>query len=133
MFAFGFFGEDNMALSAAWFPIIVGSIAFAGPSGMQQMWYTLQLRDSGAAMGAHIPKVKGLAHAGETETMPSRGFMFDTSDPEEMENWKGWRKWVTFDAFLLFWGITMMVTISFTLDRAGCGAGEPRRRQARPG
>jgi len=115
MFAFGYFGDDNLALSAAWFPIIVGSIAFAGPSGMQQMWYTLQLRDSGAAMGSHIPKVKGLAHAGDTETMPSRGYMFDTSDPEEMENWKGWRKWVTFDAFLLFWGITMMVTISFTL------------------
>jgi hypothetical protein len=72
MFAFGFLGEDNMALSAAWFPIIVGSIAFAGPSGMQQMWYTLQLRDSGAAMGSHIPKVKGLAHAGDTETMPSK-------------------------------------------------------------
>ena len=30
--------------------------------------------------------------------MPSRGFMFDTDDAEEMEKWKGWRKWVTFDA-----------------------------------
>jgi len=113
MFAFGYI--PDAANTATWFPVIVGSIAFAGPSGMQQMWYTLQLRDSGAGMGAHIPKIRGLAHANEAETMPSRGFMFDTEDAEEMRKWKGWRKWVTFDALLLFWGITMLVTISFTV------------------
>jgi hypothetical protein len=113
MFAFGYFPDK--AMSAAWFPIIVGSIAFAGPSGMQQMWYTLQLRDSGAGMGSHIPKIRGLRSSGEAESMPSRGYMFDTEDPEEMKKWKGWRKWVTFDAILLFWGITMLVTISFTV------------------
>jgi hypothetical protein len=113
MFQFGYLPAD--ALSATWFPVIVGSIAFAGPSGMQQMWYTLHLRDSGAGMGSHIPKVRGLRHAGKEEEMPSRGFMFDTSDPTEMAKWKGWRRWVTFDALLLFWGITMLVTISFTV------------------
>ena len=113
MFAFGYLPDK--AMTAAWFPVIVGACAFAGPSGMQQMWYTLQLRESGAGMGAHIPKVRGLAHAGDTEAMPSRGFMFDTEDAEEMEKWKGWRKWVTFDAVFLFWGITMLVTISFTI------------------
>jgi hypothetical protein len=113
MFAFGYFPDK--AMSAAWFPIIVGSIAFAGPSGMQQMWYTLQLRDSGAGMGSHIPKIRGLRSSGEAESMPSRGYMFDTEDPEEMKKWKGWRKWVTFDALLLFWGITMLVTVSFTV------------------
>ncbi len=82
---------------------------------MQQMWYTLQLRDSGAGMGAHIPKIRGLRSAGEAESMPSRGYMFDTEDPEEMKKWKGWRRWVTFDALLLFWGITMLVTVSFTV------------------
>ncbi|WP_329092126.1 MULTISPECIES: Nramp family divalent metal transporter [unclassified Streptosporangium] len=113
MFAFGYLPQQ--ALSEAWFPVIVGSIAFAGPSGMQQMWYTLHLRDSGAGMGAHIPAVRGLRHAGEEEAMPSRGFMFDTNNPEEMRKWKGWRRWVTFDALLLFWGITMLVTVSFTV------------------
>ena len=113
MFSFGYLPEK--ALSEAWFPIIVGSIAFAGPSGMQQMWYTLQLRDSGAGMGAHIPKIRGLRASGEAESMPSRGFMFDTEDKEEMEKWKGWRRWVTFDALFLFWGITMLVTVSFTV------------------
>jgi hypothetical protein len=113
MFAFGYLPQE--ALTAAWFPVIVGSIAFAGPSGMQQMWYTLHLRDKGAGMGTHIPKIRGLRHADEEETMPSRGFMFDTDDAEEMRKWKGWRRWVTFDALLLFWGITMLVTISFTI------------------
>jgi hypothetical protein len=113
MFAFGYLPQE--ALSPEWFPVIVGSIAFAGPSGMQQMWYTLHLRDSGAGMGAHIPQLRGLRAAGEEEEQPSRGFMFDTDDPEEMKKWRGWRRWVTFDALLLFWGITMLVTISFTV------------------
>ncbi|TMR33493.1 hypothetical protein ETD85_19725 [Nonomuraea zeae] len=113
MFSFGYLPSE--AMSAAWFPVIVGACAFAGPSGMQQMWYTLHLRDSGAGMGVHIPKVRGLRHAGEEEEMPARGFMFDTEDPAEMAKWKGWRRWVTFDALLLFWGITMLVTISFTV------------------
>lgn len=113
MFAFGYFPDEVM--TAAWFPVLVGSIAFAGPSGMQQMWYTLHLRDKSAGMGAHIPRIRGLRHADEEESMPSRGFMFDTDDAEEMRKWKGWRRWVTFDALLLFWGITMLVTISFTV------------------
>ncbi len=115
MFAFGYFPDGMM--TSIWFPVVVGSIAFAGPSGMQQMWYTLHLRESGAAMGSHIPKMTGLAHgkATDIEAMPARGFMFDTEDPAEMEKWKGWRKWITFDAFALFWGTTMLVTISFTV------------------
>ncbi|MCI2424194.1 Nramp family divalent metal transporter [Saccharopolyspora sp. K220] len=113
MLHFGYFPEA--AMSATWFPILVGAIAFAGPSGMQQMWYTLHLRDKGAGMGAHIPRIRGLRHADEEEAMPSRGFMFDTDDPDELRKWKGWRRWVTFDALLLFWGITMLVTISFTV------------------
>ncbi|WP_260478829.1 Nramp family divalent metal transporter [Kibdelosporangium aridum] len=113
MFAFGYMPSGVM--TEVWFPIVVGAIAFAGPSGMQQMWYTLHLRDSGAGMGAYIPKLRGLRHAGEEEQMPNRGFMFDTSDANELRKWKGWRRWVTFDALLLFWGITMLVTISFTV------------------
>ncbi|WP_051116376.1 Nramp family divalent metal transporter [Amycolatopsis nigrescens] len=113
MFNFGYFPSE--AMSSTWFPVVVGAIAFAGPSGMQQMWYTLHLRDSGAGMGAHIPRIRGLRHAGEGEKMPTHGYMFDTSDPDEMKKWKGWRRWVTFDAMLLFWGITMLVTVSFTV------------------
>jgi len=113
MFAFGYLPSEMF--SSSWFPIVVGSIAFAGPSGMQQMWYTLHLRESGAGMGAHVPKIRGLRSAKEQGEIPSHGYMFDTDDPAEMAKWRGWRKWVTFDAFLLFWGITMLVTISFTV------------------
>src|SRR3954452_5589687 len=108
------YGIPHLAVTAAWFPIIVGSIAFAGPSGMQQMWYTLWLRDKGAGMGVHMPRVRGLLHAGEEETIPDSGSMFDVDDPEEMRKWSNWRKWVRYDAILLFFGITMLVTIIFT-------------------
>ncbi|WP_346144387.1 Nramp family divalent metal transporter [Nonomuraea recticatena] len=128
MFSIGYLPPE--ALSAAWFPVIVGACAFAGPSGMQQMWYTLHLRDSGAGMGAHIPRIRGLRHAGEEEAMPSRGFMFDTEDPAEMAKWRGWRRWVTFDALLLFWGITMLVTISFTVIAQAAARQNPGVRTA---
>ncbi|GIH77482.1 Nramp family divalent metal transporter [Planobispora longispora] len=128
MFHFGYFPQE--AMTAAWFPVIVGACAFAGPSGMQQMWYTLHLRDSGAGMGAHIPTIRGLRHAGEEEAMPSRGFMFDTDDPREMAKWRGWRRWVTFDALLLFWGITMLVTISFTVIAQAAVRQDPAVRTA---
>src|SRR5919108_5692810 len=109
------FGIPHAAITAAWFPIIVGAIAFAGPSGMQQMWYTLWLRDKGAGMGVHMPRVRGLLHAGEEETIPDSGSMFDVDDPDEMRKWQDWRKWVRYDAILLFFGITMLVTIIFTV------------------
>jgi hypothetical protein len=109
------YGIPHAAVTAAWFPIIVGSIAFAGPSGMQQMWYTLWLRDKGAGMGVHMPRVRGLLHAGEEETIPAAGSMFDVDDPDEMRKWKDWNKWVRYDAILLFFGTTMLVTIIFTV------------------
>jgi hypothetical protein len=109
------YGIPHAAVTAAWFPIIVGSIAFAGPSGMQQMWYTLWLRDKGAGMGVHMPRVRGLLHAGEEETVPDSGSMFDVDDPDEWRKWQAWRKWVRYDAILLFFGITMLVTIIFTV------------------
>jgi hypothetical protein len=109
------YGIPHAAVTAAWFPLIVGAIAFAGPSGMQQMWYTLWLRDKGAGMGAHMPRVHGLMHAGEEETMPASGSMFDVDDPDEWRKWQAWRKWVRYDAILLFFGITMLVTIIFTV------------------
>jgi hypothetical protein len=47
--------------------------------------------------------------------MPARGFTFDSEDPAEMEKWKGWRKWNAFDAGVLFWGITMVTTVIYTV------------------
>ena len=118
------------AFTAAFFPIVVGALAFAGPSGMQQMWYTLWLRDKGAGMGVHIPRVRGLLHAGEEETIPDSGSMFDTEDPEEMRKWNGWRKWVAYDALLLFFGITMLITIIFTVMALNAAELNPEARSA---
>src|SRR5919112_907661 len=123
-------GIPSEALNATWFPLVVGALAFAGPSGMQQMWYTLWLRDKGAGMGAHIPKVRGLLHAGEEETIPNAGHMFDTDDPEEMRKWNGWQKWVRYDAILLFFGITMLVTIIFTVLAMNAARVNPEARTA---
>jgi hypothetical protein len=123
-------GIPSDALNATWFPLVVGALAFAGPSGMQQMWYTLWLRDKGAGMGVHIPRVRGLLHAGEEETVPDSGHMFDVDDPEEMRKWNGWQKWVRYDAILLFFGITMLVTIIFTVLAMNAARVNPEARTA---
>jgi hypothetical protein len=127
LFTFGYMPSE--ALTPAWFPIIVGSVAFAGPSGMQQMWYTLYLRDKGAGMGAHIPRIHGLRYTQEEGSMPARGYMFDTENPGEINKWKGWRRWLMFDAIVLFWGITMLVTIVFTVLAQRAGRENPNVRQ----
>ena len=123
-------GIPSEALNATWFPLVVGALAFAGPSGMQQMWYTLWLRDKGAGMGVHIPKVRGLLHAGEEETIPNAGHMFDTDDPDEMRKWNGWQKWLRYDAILLFFGTTMLVTIIFTVMAMNAAEVNPEARTA---
>jgi hypothetical protein len=122
-FSFGFFDSDWF--TATWFPLIVGSLAFAGPSGMQQMWYTLWLRDKGTGMGQYIPRIRGLRALDEEETMPSRGYTFDTENPREMKKWRGWRKWNTFDATVLFWGVTMVTTVIFTVLALSAGRLDP--------
>jgi hypothetical protein len=123
-------GIPHEAFTSVFFPVVVGALAFAGPSGMQQMWYTLWLRDKGAGMGAHIPRVRGLLHAGEEETIPDAGYMFDTDDPGEMQKWKNWRKWVTYDAVVLFLGTTMLVTIIFTVMAMNAAELNPDARAA---
>ena len=55
MFAFGYWTPEMS--TRAWFPIIVGSAAFAGPSGMQQMWFTLYLRDKRAGMAHYSGRI----------------------------------------------------------------------------
>lgn len=111
-FSFGFWHPDMG--TAKWLPIIVGSIAFAGPSGMQQMWYTLYLRDKGAGMGKYIGRITSWL-TGEEESMPERGYTFDTHDPEEMAKWRGWRRWVTWEAVVLFAGITLLTVAIFAV------------------
>jgi hypothetical protein len=123
-------GFPEGSLTAEWFPLVVGALAFAGPSGMQQMWYTLWLRDKGAGMGVHIPRVRGLMHADEEETIPDSGSMFDVDDPEEMRKWHGWRRWINYDALLLFFGTTMLVTIIFTVMAMNAAEVNPAARQA---
>jgi hypothetical protein len=94
------------------------------------MWYTLWLRDKGAGMGAHIPRVRGLLHAGEEETIPDTGHMFDTDDPGEMRKWHSWQRWVRYDAILLFFGTTMLVTIIFTVLAMNAADVNPAARAA---
>lgn len=115
--------------TAKWLPIVIGSIAFAGPSGMQQMWYTLYLRDKGAGMGKYAGRITSWL-TGEPEAMPETGSTFDANDPEEMQKWKGWTSWNKFDAWVLFWGITMVTTVIFTVLAMAAGRLDPAATKA---
>jgi hypothetical protein len=115
--------------SATWLPIVVGSIAFAGPSGMQQMWYTLYLRDKGAGMGRYGGRITSWL-TGEEESMPARGHTFDTNDPAELHKWRGWKRWNAFDAVVLFWGVTTLTTLIFTVLALASTQINPQAREA---
>ena len=109
--------------SKAFMPFVVGSIAYAGPSGMQQIWYTLWCRDNGMGMGAYIGRITGLF--GKEETIPEAGYTFDPSDREEQEKWKGWRKYSEFDARVLFYTMSIILTFFYVLLQLGALSIDP--------
>lgn len=115
--------------TAKWLPVVVGSIAFAGPSGMQQMWYTLYLRDKGAGMGKYIGRITSWL-TGEEETIPERGYTFDVNDPNEMAKWQGWRRWVMWDAVVLFMLFTIITMVIFSTLAVAAARIDPAAAQA---
>lgn len=111
-FQVGFWHPDMS--TAKWIPFILGAIAYMGPSGMQQMWYTLWLREDKVGMGSYVGRITGLVTK-RVEEIPDHGYTFDANDPKEMEKWKAWRKWITVDAAVIFWFLTILVTTLFVI------------------
>ena len=98
----------------AWLPLIIGAMAFIGPSGMQQMWYTLWAREEGVGMAAYMPKVTGLIF-GKEQKWRDRGFAFDCDLGDEYDKWKRWRKLNILDAWVSLGVMTFITTLFFTI------------------
>jgi len=113
-FWFGYWHPDLTRYASVWMPSLVGSIAFMGPSGMQQMWYTLFAREEGSGMSAYMPKITGLIF-GREEKWRDTGFIPDLTDPEEMRKWRAWRKLNVYDAAISFGAITFIITLFYTV------------------
>jgi hypothetical protein len=109
--------------SKLFMPFVVGSIAYAGPSGMQQIWYTLWCRDNGVGMGKYVGRITGLF--GKEETVPEAGYTFDAKDPEEQQKWRGWRKYGDFDARVLFYAMSIILTFFYVLLQLGALSIDP--------
>lgn len=102
--------------SEMWSPkfigFVLGSIAYAGPSGMQQCWYTMWARDKKMGMGHYIGRITSWI-TGEEETIPATGFTFDWTNPEEMRKWEAWRRYGWWDAWVLHEVPTLLLTSLF--------------------
>jgi hypothetical protein len=109
--------------SKLFMPFVVGSIAYAGPSGMQQTWYTLWCRDDGMGMGAYMGRITGFF--GREESMPEAGYTFDPKDREEQEKWRGWRAYCNFDARILFYAMSIILTFFYVLLQLGALSIDP--------
>lgn len=109
--------------SRLFMPFVVGSIAYAGPSGMQQIWYTLWCRDNGMGMGAYMGRITGLF--GREESVPEAGYTFDPNDPEEQQKWRGWRRYCNFDARVLFYAMSIILTFFYVLLQLGALSIDP--------
>ncbi|MGQ9760154.1 MAG: Nramp family divalent metal transporter [Candidatus Methanomethylicaceae archaeon] len=110
--AFGYWTETMSGKT--WLPLIVGALAFIGPSGMQQMWYTLWAREEGSGMGAYMPKITGLIF-GKEEAWRENGCVFNWELSEEVDKWKRWRRLNIYDAWISLGLLTFITTLFFTV------------------
>ena len=110
--AFGW--QDPRFYTKTWMPLIIGGMAFMGPSGMQQMWYTLWAREEDAGMGAYMPKITGLIF-GKEATWLEKGYIFNADLDKEMDKWKRWRKLNIYDAWISLGLLTFITTVFFTV------------------
>jgi len=109
------FGSTSPTMyTKTWLPLIIGAMAFIGPSGMQQMWYTLWAREEGVGMAAYMPKVTGLIF-GKEQKWRDRGFTFNCDLDDERDKWERWRRLNIFDAWICLGAITFITTLFFTI------------------
>jgi len=67
------------------------------------------------AWARNIPQIRGMRHARRGRRDASRGFMFDTDNPDEMRKWRGWRALVPLTRCCCSGASRCSVTISFTV------------------
>ncbi|PJE51137.1 MAG: hypothetical protein COV29_02590 [Candidatus Yanofskybacteria bacterium CG10_big_fil_rev_8_21_14_0_10_36_16] len=81
--------------------VLLGAIVFAGAGGMLNLTVSLWYRDKQVGMGNYIGRVVNPI-TGKKEAVTATGFKFDTNNKANMQNWRGWMRYVMIDQGLIF-------------------------------
>jgi hypothetical protein len=101
-------------IGSRWLPILLGSLAFAGPLGLAPLWHTLYERDKGLGMSVLARRMKSRVD-GVLESAPGRGQHFDCAQSAELERWVKWRRWSVLEAAVSLGASRFIVGLMFIL------------------
>jgi len=81
--------------------VLLSAIVFAGAGGMLNLCISLWYRDKQAGMGGYIGRITNPI-TGKSEAVSATGYYFEPT-AENMENWRGWMRFIKIDQGLIFW------------------------------
>jgi len=88
------------------------STVFAGAGGTANLFYTFYLRDKHIGMGQRIPALTNALRKRE-EKLPTTGFIFDETNPENVRRFRAWFSYVHWDQTLFFWFLNTLTILLF--------------------
>lgn len=92
--------------------LLAGAIAYAGAGGPSNLCMSSWVRDKGFGMGLYAARIESPI-TGEPIAMPGTGWRFDTMEPEMMERWRAWWRFVRVEQLSTFVPMSI-ATIVFT-------------------
>ncbi|BCX16060.1 MAG: iron transporter [Candidatus Parcubacteria bacterium] len=81
--------------------VLLGAIVFTGAGGMLNLCVSLWYRDKQLGMCAYGEKITNPI-SGKTTSSLTKGYIFETN-PQNLEKWRGWMKYVKVDQGIIFW------------------------------
>ncbi len=80
--------------------VLMGAVVFAGAGGMLNLCISLWYRDKQVGMGSYVERIANPITGKEVTVAPT-GYTFEPNK-KNMENWKGWMKFVRIDQGIIF-------------------------------
>ena len=88
------------------------AMVFAGAGGTANLFYTFYLRDKHIGMGQRIPSMLNPIR-GKSEKIPTAGYIYDDSNPENARRFRDWFRFVKIDQTLFFWMLNSVTILLF--------------------
>lgn len=95
--------------------VLLGAIVFAGAGGLLNLCLSLWYRDKEAGMGKYIGKITNPI-TGKTDAVSWTSYTFDSTDPENLKNWKKWMNYVRIDQGVIFWFLGILTLTLLCLN-----------------
>jgi Mn2+/Fe2+ NRAMP family transporter len=88
------------------------AMVFAGAGGTANLFYTFYLRDKHIGMGARMPSMHNPLR-GRVEKVPTTGYIYDDTDPENALRFRAWFRHVCADVTVFFWFLNTVTILLF--------------------